>query len=91
MRVLALFSALAAAASAYADCSSFGTGATDTVSTQFTLSAFDPVADTTSPLNLLIAFVEPMTAFHVLSVSQRVSNSLNSADLSRLTGGYRPQ
>ena len=81
MRLLTLATAIAVAASVYADCSSFGTGATDTVSTQFTLSAFDPVAGTTSPLHLLIAFVEPMTGFHILSVSVAEKEVIPLADL----------
>ena len=76
MHITPTFIALAAATSAYASCSSFGSGATDTVSSPFTLSADDATAGTTSPLNLLTAQVVPMAAWYALSV--RYSDPLSS-------------
>lgn len=76
MLALSFVTALAAAASAYAACSV----GTDTVTSNFKLSAYNTATGTTTPLNLLVAYVETETAYHVLSVgisSQHSSWRLN--------------
>ena len=54
MRVSSVLATLSLAALAYADCSSLGTGATDTLSGLFTLSAYDASTSTSQNLNFLV-------------------------------------
>ena len=68
MQLSSVFVALAAAVSAYASCSSLGSGATDTLLGEFTFAARDPVADTATPLHLINVITIPMAGFHLLSV-----------------------
>lgn len=68
MRYTNLIALLATAALARADCSTFGTGASDTVSGTFSLAAFDPVAQTTTALHVINVVTIPYTGYHVFSV-----------------------
>lgn len=70
MRSTSFIVSLAAAAGVYAQCSSLGTGASDSAS-EFTLSAFNPATGITSPLHLVNVATVPENSFHVLSVSAR--------------------
>lgn len=63
-----LASLLAVTASAYADCSAVGTGASDSFSGNFRLAAYDAAAETTTTLTLANSLTVPMTSFFVLSV-----------------------
>ncbi|KAJ3558799.1 hypothetical protein NM688_g714 [Phlebia brevispora] len=76
--------ALAAAASAYAACSS----GTATVSGNFKLSAYNPATETSSTLNLLNVYTQPGASYNILSTSSGPSAGVNEYSLTNgvLTG-----
>lgn len=76
MLTLSLATTLAVAASAYASCSGFSTGSTDTITTNFNLAAYNAATGVITPLNLLVADVVPMAGYHVLSVRILVCHTL---------------
>ncbi|THH02328.1 hypothetical protein EW026_g536 [Hermanssonia centrifuga] len=75
MRSTSFIVLLAAVAGVYAQCSSLGTGASDSA-TEFTLSAFNPATSVTSPLHLVSVVTIPHTSFHVLSTQAATINWL---------------
>ena len=56
------------AASANADCSTLGEGASDSFSGSFQLAAYNPATGTTTALHLINYLTVPETGFHLLSV-----------------------
>ena len=77
-----LLATLALSTSAYAaTCASLGAGASDAISGQFQIAAFDAAAGTTTDLHLVNFISEPGTSFHVLSV--RTTSSIPSHSLTR--------
>jgi hypothetical protein len=68
MRFSIILTALAAAATAYADCSSLGPGATSTVSGRFNLAAYNVASGTTTALHILQAVTIPYTSYHIVGV-----------------------
>lgn len=63
-----LLALLAAATSAFADCSSLGSGASDSYSGSFKFVAFDAAAGTNHTLTLANSLTAPGTSFYILSV-----------------------
>ncbi|KAF7793597.1 hypothetical protein EIP86_004711 [Pleurotus ostreatoroseus] len=89
MRTSTFLYVLAATGSAYAiSCSSLGSGATDTVSGQFTLSAHKTATGTTSPLHVLNAYTEPMASYDILSTGSGTASGFSAFTLTNgaLTG-----
>ncbi|EKM61517.1 uncharacterized protein PHACADRAFT_135249 [Phanerochaete carnosa HHB-10118-sp] len=68
-----LLTAVTFAVSASADCSSLGSGASDSFPGTFQISAYDASTGTTTPLHLLVFMTVPETSFHVLSTASSPS------------------
>ncbi|KIP04344.1 hypothetical protein PHLGIDRAFT_36991 [Phlebiopsis gigantea 11061_1 CR5-6] len=73
---------LAAATSAFADCSSLGSGASDSFPGSFKFVAFDPAAGTNQSLTLANSLTAPGTSFYILSANGGSSNGFSSLTLS---------
>ncbi|PSS29770.1 hypothetical protein PHLCEN_2v2918 [Hermanssonia centrifuga] len=83
MQLTSLLILLTAVAVAYAQCSSLGTGATSSITGDFTISAYNSVTATTTPLNLVNVVTVPHTSFYILATQ---AGSVNWQGLTMTNG-----